>query len=104
METHRRGSDGRRRFTPEFKREQVARVQRGEVTMAELSRELAVSHSLVRKWKVLLEIQIDPAIAAGQIAHASRVSVVPGMVQPSEHTTRSGRSASHCMPSPILLY
>ena len=30
-------------------------VQRGELTIAELSRELAVSHSLVRQWKILLE-------------------------------------------------
>jgi hypothetical protein len=30
METHRRGSDGRRRFTPEFKRGQLGRVLRGE--------------------------------------------------------------------------
>jgi transposase-like protein len=32
METHRRGSDGRRRFAPEFKRDLVGRVFRGELT------------------------------------------------------------------------
>ena len=42
METHRRATDGRRLFTPEFKREQLARVGRQEMTLAELARELAV--------------------------------------------------------------
>lgn len=47
----RRAADGRRLFSPEFKREQIARVMRGEVTLAELSRELDVSPSVVRRWK-----------------------------------------------------
>jgi transposase len=50
METHRRGSDGRRLFTAQFKQEQIARVSRGELTVPELSRELAVSPSVVRRW------------------------------------------------------
>jgi transposase len=50
METHRRGSDGRRLFTAPFKQAQVARVTGGEVTVPELSRELAVSPSVVRRW------------------------------------------------------
>jgi transposase len=66
MENHRRGSDGRRRFSPEFKREQVGRVVRGEITMAELSRELAVSHSLVRQWKALIEHGGWTAVAANE--------------------------------------
>jgi transposase-like protein len=45
----RRRGLGKRLFTPEFKREQIGRVVRGEVTMAELSRELEVSPSLVRR-------------------------------------------------------
>jgi hypothetical protein len=40
MQTHRRGSDGRRYFTAEFKQEQLARVARQELTFAELSTEL----------------------------------------------------------------
>jgi transposase-like protein len=40
METHRCGTDGRRIFSPEFKREQIARVRRKEVMVAELGREL----------------------------------------------------------------
>ena len=42
METHRRGADGRRIFSAEFKREQIARVLRKELTAAELSRELGI--------------------------------------------------------------
>ena len=39
METHRRGSDGRRIFTTQFKQKQIARVVRQELTVAELARE-----------------------------------------------------------------
>ena len=70
METHRRGSDGRRRFSPEFKREQVGRLVRGEVTVAELSREFAISESLVRRWKQLL-------VKGGETAVAANEDVVP---------------------------
>lgn len=45
METIRRGSDGRRIFSVDFKREQTARLVRKELTVAELSRELAVEPS-----------------------------------------------------------
>ena len=55
METHRRGSDGRRVFTADFKREQIERVLRGSITPSELSRELSVSPSVVRRWKHLAE-------------------------------------------------
>ena len=70
METHRRGSDGRRRFSPEFKREQIGRVLGGELTVAELSRELDVSQSVVRRWKHLAE-------SGGQAAVAANEDVVP---------------------------
>ena len=53
METHRRGSDGRRLFTASFKQEQLARVAREELTLAELARELAISPSVVRRWQQL---------------------------------------------------
>lgn len=59
METHARASDGRRRFTAEFKREQMSRVSRGEVTLAELSREIDVSPSVVRRWKVPDELAAE---------------------------------------------
>jgi len=53
METHRRGSDGRRRFSPKFKREQIGRVLRGEVTVAQLSPALGIEQSVLRRWKHL---------------------------------------------------
>ena len=64
METHRRGANGKRLFTPEFKREQVGRLARGEVTVAELSRELHVSDSLLRRWKHLVGEGAKTAVAA----------------------------------------
>lgn len=49
-----RAADGRRLYTPEFKRQQVGLVLQGEVTVPELSRELGISRSLIRRWKQLL--------------------------------------------------
>ena len=46
-----RKSDGRRIFTAEFKQEQIARVLRGEMTLAELSKKLGISRSLLQRWK-----------------------------------------------------
>jgi transposase len=66
METQARASDGRRRFTAEFKREQMSRVSRGEVTLAELSREIDVSPSVVRRWKYLVERGSHAAVAANE--------------------------------------
>ena len=37
-----RGSDGRRLFTAEFKRQQIGRVLVGEITHSELCRELDI--------------------------------------------------------------
>lgn len=48
-----RGSDGRRLFTAEFKREQINRVLRGQVTVTELGRELGISRGLIQRWKHL---------------------------------------------------
>ena len=53
METHKRGADGRRLFTAQFKQEQLVRVGREELTLAELARELAISPSVVRRWQQL---------------------------------------------------
>ena len=46
-----RKSDGRRIFTSEFKDEQIGRVLRGELTIAELSRKLGIARSLLQRWK-----------------------------------------------------
>src|SRR3990170_980211 len=66
METQGRASDGRRRLTAEFKREQISRVIRGEVTLSELSREIAVSPTVVRRWKHLVERGSQTAVAANE--------------------------------------
>lgn len=66
METHRRGTDGRRIFSPEFKREQIARVLRKELTAAELSRELGVEQSVVRRWRHLVDRGSTTAVAANE--------------------------------------
>jgi transposase-like protein len=49
-----RKSDGRRIFTDEFKRKQIDRVWRGEMTLAELSRKLGIARSLLQRWKRLM--------------------------------------------------
>jgi hypothetical protein len=41
MEQHGRKADGRRVYSPQFRREQVTGMERAELTLAELSRELA---------------------------------------------------------------
>jgi transposase-like protein len=46
-----RKSDGRRIFTSQFKREQIGRVLRGELTLADLSRKLSIAPSLLQRWK-----------------------------------------------------
>jgi len=46
-----RKSDGRRIFTDAFKREQIGRVLRGDLTLAELSRKLGIARSLLQRWK-----------------------------------------------------
>ncbi len=70
MEALRRGSDGRRIFNADFKREQMARIARKELTLAELSRELAVEPSVepsvVRRWKHLSERGSQTAVAANE--------------------------------------
>ena len=66
METHRRGSDGRRMFTTEFKQEQLARVGRQELTLSELARELAISPSVVRRWQHLSTNGSSAAVCANE--------------------------------------
>lgn len=70
MEPIARKSDGRRMFTPEFKRQQIERVLRGELTLAELSRELSISRPLLARWKSLI-------VTGGETAVAANEDVVP---------------------------
>lgn len=51
-----RKSDGRRIFTDAFKRQQIDRVLRGDLTLAELSRKLGIARSLLQRWKRLMPL------------------------------------------------
>ena len=66
METHRRKADGRRVFSPQFKQEQVARVDRQELTVSELARELSVSPQLLRQWQRLSSAGSTAAVTANE--------------------------------------
>ena len=59
-----RKSDGRRIFTNEFKREQIGRVWRGELTLAELSRKLGIARSLLQRWKRAMPQGVETERAA----------------------------------------
>ncbi len=78
METHRRKADGRRVFTPQFKQEQVARVERQELTVSELARELAVAPQLIRQWQRLSSEGSTAAVTANEeVVPAKRVAGGP---------------------------
>jgi len=66
MESIARRADGRRIFSVAFEQEQLARVERGDVTMAELARELRVFPGLVRRWKHLASKGSQAAVAANE--------------------------------------
>jgi transposase len=66
MEPIARKSDGRRIFTPEYKRQQIERILRGEVTLSELSRELQVARPLLARWKHLISSGAETAVAANE--------------------------------------
>jgi transposase len=61
-----RGSDGRRLFTAQFKRQQIGRVLRGEITHSELCRELDIKSSVVSKWRRLAEQGSHTAVTANE--------------------------------------
>ena len=71
MGTIPRKSDGRRIFTDKFKREQIGRVWRGELTVAELSRKLGIARSLLQRWKRLIPGNAKAASAATGLGNAA---------------------------------
>ena len=74
-----RKSDGRRIFTTEFKREQIGRVLRGDLTLAGLSRKLGIARGLLQRWKRLV-------IQGTGIAAVGAIGVVPAReLQAAEH-------------------
>jgi len=66
MATMARDSTGRRLYTAEFKRQQIERILRGEITAAELSRELGIARSLIQRWKHLVARGSETAVGANQ--------------------------------------
>src|SRR5713226_1476357 len=66
MGEHRRKADGRRVFSPDFKRATVQRVVTGEKTVAELSRELDIVPSVIRNWKRFAEAGATTAVQASE--------------------------------------
>src|SRR3954471_4591762 len=66
MGEHRRKADGRRVFNTEFKRTAVQRILTGEKTLAELSRELDISPSVIRNWKRFAEAGATTAVHASE--------------------------------------
>jgi transposase-like protein len=66
MGEHRRKADGRRVFSTEFKRMTVQRILTGEKTLAELSRELDISPSVIRNWKRFAEAGATTAVQASE--------------------------------------
>jgi transposase-like protein len=59
-----RRADGRQVFSVAFKRETVGRIASGEKTLAELSRELGISPSVLPNWMRLVERGGTAAVAA----------------------------------------
>ena len=66
METNRREADGRRVFTPQFKPEQVARLDRQELTVSELAGELVVAPQLIKQWQRLSAEGSTAAVTANE--------------------------------------
>ena len=82
----RRGSDGRRLFNAEFKRDQIAR-QSQELTFAELSRELGIDQSVVRRWQHLAEGGSRAAVAANEaVVPASELRAAQQRIRELERT------------------
>jgi transposase len=91
-ETIRRGSDGRRLFSTQFKREQLARIERKELTVAELSRELGIGPGLVRRWQALMDRGGQAAVEAnGEVVPASELRAAQQRIKELERAL--GRKA-----------
>jgi transposase len=66
-------TSGYRRYSAEFKREQVERVMRGEITAAELSRELGVARSLTKGGETAVASDDDVVPASALRAAEQRI-------------------------------
>jgi len=85
MEHVAKGSDGRRLFTAEFKRTQIDRILKGEVTAAELSRELGVARSLIQRWKYLATKGAEAAVGSnGDVVPLAELRAAQGRIKELE--------------------
>ena len=85
MEHVAKGSDGRRLFTAEFKRTQIDRILKGEVTAAELSRELGVARSLIQRWKYLATKGAEAAVGSnGDVVPLAELRTAQGRIKELE--------------------
>ncbi len=69
-----RKSDGRRIFTDTFKREQLAHVWNGEMTLGELSRKLGIARSLLQRWKRLMPQDHEDGMPGGVVVADGRAA------------------------------
>lgn len=80
-----RKADGRRIFTAECKQQQVARVQRGELSAAELSRELDVQRTVVARWLRLATEATTTAVQRDEpVVPASALRAAEGRIRDLE--------------------
>ena len=74
MGDFKRKADGRRIFDVEFKRATAARIASGEITLAQVARELDIQPVLIRRWMKLAEGGSVAAVEAGEeVVAISRV-------------------------------
>jgi transposase len=100
----RRGADGRRTFTTEFKKAQIARVLGGEITQAELVRELDVSPSVVGKWKRLFEHGSEIAVQAnGDVVPAQQLREAERRIRELERALGRYRLQVHALSAASLV-
>jgi transposase len=100
----RRGADGRRLFTTEFKKAQIARVLGGEITQAELVRELDVSPSVVGKWKRLFEHGSEIAVQAnGDVVPAQQLREAERRIRELERALGRYRLQVHALSAASLV-
>ena len=61
-----RKADGKRIFSPEFKRGVVQQIEKGEKTLAEASRELDIQAGVIREWLRRAEAGATTAVTANE--------------------------------------
>jgi len=85
MESVAKGSDGRRLFTAEFKRAQIDRILKGEITASELSRELGVARSLIQRWKYLATKGAEAAVGSnGEVVPVTELRAAQARIKELE--------------------